>query len=243
MNLENNKPIKKSAPVPKTDDFDIDFEFKPITSGLGFHHQKTTSDVKPSVAERASMPAPQSMQTIQVRPVAPVKADMNVYQNDLSLFYGQAQQQLKEALQEKIEDRPLNVVRLATPTERVFAYVLDLVLLTSVLSLVLVMMARATDMDIIQAWNEYPNEITPLVISLFLGFYVTYFSIFEKSASSTLGKGLLGIRVVDENNQDQRFIVLVLRTVISLANFISLGLFSYFDLQNKATSSKVIRND
>jgi uncharacterized RDD family membrane protein YckC len=104
-------------------------------------------------------------------------------------------------------------------------------------------MARAADMDLLQAWTEYPHEMTPLAVTLFAGFYIGYFSIFEKSSSSTLGKGLLGIRVVNDENKDQRFIVLILRSIITLANFLSLGLFSWFDLQNKVTGSRIIRND
>jgi hypothetical protein len=70
-----------------------------------------------------------------------------------------------------------------------------------------------------------------------------YFSIFEKTSQSTLGKNLLGITVVDLDNKNQSFIMLVFRTFISLTNFVSLGLFSYFDLQNKVSNSKVVKAD
>ncbi len=240
MNLESQKPAKVSAPITQPIDELEDFDFKPITSGLGFHHPKTTSEIKPSMMERATITTAQPLRPMQVKAVKP---DMSVYQNDLSLFYGHAQKNAEAIMQEQKEDRPEKMIRTANRSERVLAYSLDLILIGSVLSIVLMMMARATGMDLMQAWTEYPNEMTPLAVTLFAGFYIGYFSIFEKSSSSTLGKGLLSIRVVDDMNQDPRFIILIMRSIITLANFASLGLFSWFDLQNKVTGIKIIRND
>lgn len=229
MNLEKMKDQKKAPPM--ADDFEIDF--KPITSGLGFHHQKTT-DVKPVVTERTiAVPTMNNL-------TAP-KKEMNVYQSDLSMFYNQASQQpAVDTLPElKVEEE--KIYRLATSTQRVFAYLMDLMLVVSLLGIVLTIMARTIHMDLMEVWTEYPNEITPLVVTLFCGFYLIYFSVFEKTVQSTLGKNLFGLRVLGLDNKPLGLIPLLFRSVISLFNFISLGLFSYFDLQNKITSAKVIR--
>ena len=229
MNLDS-QASKKTSVIP-ADMMDDDFDFKPITQGLGFHQNKTTTEIKPMHVERVATTPTQ---------VRPLKPDMNVYQNDLSLFYGQK----SETSSATEKQTPIEkVYRLAKNSHRVFAYILDLSLVLSVMGLVLTIMARAIDMDLMTAWSEYPNEITPLVVTLFCGFYIIYFSIFEKTSSSTLGKGLMGLRVVDLDNRDQRFVMLVIRAVISLLSFVSLGLFSYFDLQNKVTGSKIIRID
>lgn len=230
MNLESN-PIKKNAPMVTSTD-DIDFDFKPITSGLGFHHNKTT-EIKPAFHE-SPMPVQNS---------APItqgfrKEQAPVYQNDLSLFYNRETAVTAAPIEEvKVE----KVFRKATKTQRSLAYVLDLLLVGSVLGLVLTVMARLIDMDLIEVWTAYPNEITPLVVILFTGFYLMYFSIFEKTSSSTFGKNMLSIRVVNHKNHSPSFSVLLLRSFVSLANFISLGLFSYFDLQNKICSTRVIK--
>lgn len=234
MNTEIT-PVPKKKPVVQDDFLMDDFDFKPITSGLGFHQNKTT-EVKPITPEK---PLP-TFRTEQTQ-IQPLKPDMQVYQNDLSMFYGKAQSVpvATPELEEKIE----KVFRVAPKPQRVLAYVLDLLLVSSVLMLVLTIMSRATDMDLIEVWTMYPNEITPLVVSLFCGFYLIYFSVFEKSTSSTLGKNLLGIRVVGENNRELGFSTLIARSFITLVNFLALGLFSYFDLQNKVTSSKVIKSE
>lgn len=231
MNLEQIKNQKTNPAVIE----DLEFDFKPITSGLGFHHQKAT-EIKPVMTER----------TVTVSTLththAPLKKEMNVYQNDLSLFYGQNNPQVQEQTPEvkMVEEK---YYRLASKPQRVFAYLTDLLLVGSILGIVLTVMARTISMDLLDVWSQYPNEITPLVISLFCGFYLMYFSIFEKASQSTLGKNLFGLRVVTKDNGSLSLTALVLRSTVSLLNFISLGLFSYFDLQSKVTSSKVIRID
>jgi uncharacterized RDD family membrane protein YckC len=235
MNLDNVPSTKKnSASV----DFDLDeFDFRPITSGLGFsHQQKTTTEIKPAFAERQVV----RETPVVARPKAAPKKEMNVYQNDLSIFYGDSQQ--TAPVVPMPEPKREKVYRTASRTDRSVAYILDLGILGSVLSVMLTFMSRALGMNIMEAWAQYPNEITPLILTLFSGFYLLYFSISEKTGA-TMGKAMMNIRVVNTENRSQDFMSLVLRTLITLTNFASLGLFSYFDLQNKATSSKVIKAD
>jgi uncharacterized RDD family membrane protein YckC len=232
MNLEEVKNQKNNTQSLD----DIEFDFKPITSGLGFHHQKAT-EIKPVMTERTVTMSPLS------QPVSPMKKEMNVYQNDLSMFYNN-NQSLPQTI--AIPEIPLPVeekyYRLAGKSQRVFAYLIDLSLVLSLLGIVLTVMARTISMDLMDVWNQYPNEITPLVITLFCGFYLIYFSIFEKTGP-TLGKSLFSLRVTGMDDKSLSLITLIIRSTVSLLNFVSLGLFSYFDLQSKITSSKVIRID
>lgn len=230
MELENIQN-KKNTP-PMTDDFD--FDFKPITSGLGFHHNKP-QEVKPVFTDR-----PVIARAVPVNPPV-AKKEMNVYQNDLSLFYNQAPTMTLETPVAEMKEE--KVYRLATKPQRIFAYLSDLLFVASILALVLMVMARTISMDLVDVWSQFPHEITPLVVTLFCGFYLIYFSIFEKAGQSTLGKNLFNLKVVGEDNKALSLMGLLLRSTVSLLNFISLGLFSYFDLQNKMTNSKVIRID
>ena len=234
MNLEQ-AASKKNQIVPNDELLMDDFDFKPITSGLGFH-QPRPADIKPVFTEKTISAPIQTPATILNTP----KKEMNVYQNDLSLFYGQPAAAQRETTAPQIEEKTYHK---AGKLQRIGAYLLDMMLIMSILSLVLTMMASSIDLDLYDAWMNYPHEITPLVATLFTGFYLIYFSVFEKSSGSTLGKNLFGLRVVSSSNEPLGFIPLILRSLITLLNFFTLGLFSYFDLQNKVTSAKVIRND
>jgi uncharacterized RDD family membrane protein YckC len=226
----NTQQIKNTKTPPPVID-DLEFDFRPITPGLGFHHQNR-NEVRPQLAER-KVAASSSIPVV-------AKKEMNIYQNDLSLFYGpQAKPQAVEVstpAQKEEKSYPV-----ASRRQRIMAYFLDLIFLGSILSLVLTIMARTISLDLREAWFLYPNEMTPLVVTLFVGFYLIYFSIFEKSANSTIGKDVLGLRVVDEHNRSLSLTYLFFRAFIGLLNFVSLGLFSYFDLQNKVTGSKIIK--
>lgn len=231
MNLESNSS-KKPKVVVAIDD--IDFDFKPINSGLGFHNNKTT-EIKPAFSESQTMI--NHMATSISVPAA--RKENQIYQNELSVFYGRENPVQVPADVLKVE----KAVRRATKSQRVLAYVLDLGLVLSFVAIVLTVMSRLIHNDLMEVWADYPNEITPLVLVLFSGFYMMYFSIFEKTTQSTLGKNLLGVTVVDLDNKTQSFTMLMFRSFVSLTNFVSLGLFSYFDLQNKISNTKVVRVD
>lgn len=229
MNLEQIKSTKPA--IPLNDDFELDF--KPITSGLGFNHSRPT-EIKPVIVDRTV--AVSSFQNT----IAP-KKEMNVYQNDLSLFYGQTAAPINQDLKTTTPLPEEKTYSLAPKALRVYAYMTDLLLILSFLGIILTVMARTISMDLVEVWSLYPNEITPLVVTLFCGFYILYFSIFEKTSQSTLGKNIFGIRVLTLDNKMPSLSSLTLRSIVGLLNFITLGLFSYFDLQNKISSSKVVR--
>ena len=233
MNLQTNSNNTPNKPL--VDDLD-DFEFKPITSGLGFNQTQLTTEIKPAFVETpVQRPIPSSS---VARTSRPMNNDQMLYQSDLALFYNQDLKNTQTTIPESKKELEFS---LASKTVRSLAYLLDLMFITSVVSLVLVIMARLIDVDLLETWMNYPNEITPLVLSLFTGFYLIYFSIFEKTNQGTIGKNLFSIRVVSNENKLLGLNTLVMRSCVSLLNFVSLGLFSYFDLQNKVTNSKVVR--
>lgn len=232
MNIQSTTVKKNTPPISAVDLEMDDFDFKPITSGLGFHHPKTT-DIKPAFIETKTQ--------VTREVVRPQVRESQVYQNDLSLFYGNNQPQQISELNPEI--KPEKTFKKATRTQRVSAYILDLMLVLAFLGIILTAMARAMSMDLMTAWGQFPDEITPLAITLFCGFYLLYFSIFEKAGTSTLGKYLFHIKVTSTQNTSLNILTLVCRSFVSLLNFVSLGLFSYFELQDKVTQSKVIKAD
>jgi len=244
MNIEPSLS-KATKKVPHEDLNLDDFDFKPITSGLGFHHSKI-QEVKPVFTDK----------TIQIPIVKNLPAatthsrnETPIYENDLSLFYKNAVStneptQPKMISQDHSEKTAVETsYELASKFNRFIAYALDLFFVLSVLLIVLVTMTRTIDMDLVSLWENYPHEITPLVCVLFCGFYMIYFSIFEKSATSTIGKNMLGLGVLNADNSNPSLGMLVGRSFISLLNFLSFGLFSWFDLQGKITQTKIIRKN
>lgn len=232
MNVDSSQNTPVKAPVS---DFDLDnFDFKPITSGLGFH-QQTKTEVKPAFVETA-IPKP------VVAPKKVAAAPATLYQNDLSLFYDHQTTQAPKPVMEEEKPEKQITYKTAGRLQRSFAYVLDLAVVGSLLTLTLTAMARAMDMDLIEAWMAFPHDITPLALTLFCGFYLIYFSVMEKASGSTIGKNLMDLKVVSQVEESLGFSTLLLRSFISLLNFVSLGLFFWYDLQSKISQTRVVRS-
>ena len=236
MNLE--KQASKKSPVLSDQELDQflneSFEFKPITSGLGFHNQAKTIDVtkSPDPVNRPVMP-----QTS--RPTMSKKhMEMDPYASDLSLFYGKTETLIPVQFPETVEEV---TYKKATSSERVLSYMIDLSFVLALNSFIMTFVAWNVGMDLMDMFALYPDEILPVVVTLFCGTYLIYFSVFEKTPSSTLGKSFLNLRVVTRDQKDASWLTLLVRSFMGLANFVSLGLFSYFDLANKVTQTKVVR--
>ncbi len=217
-------------------DFDLEnFDFKPITSGLGFHQEPKVEPQEmpksnPVRRERTGTSPYQKFET----------SHESFFPSDLESFYASAS---KAQISQKMitpmkEVAPL---RSADSSTRVAAYILDLALILSAVTLTGLTMTRVLGLSLSEVANRYPNEATPLMLTLFVGYYLIYFSVFEKSETSTLGKSIFSIRVSAMENEDLTLGKLLIRSSLSLFNFVSLGLFSYYDLQSKMSRSRVVR--
>ena len=94
MNLETNSSKKPNVMLASDD---IDFDFKPITSGLGFHQNKTT-EIKPTFHESQSL----NMNSMPM-PAPMARKENQIYQNELSAFYGRETQAAEPVVASKKE--------------------------------------------------------------------------------------------------------------------------------------------
>jgi len=223
---------KNQARLSIDDQFE-DFDFKPITTGLGFHHQQKVAEVSTVVREKVPTPAFQSFEDT-------TKREASVYQNDLSLFY-QPKETTTDLAQIFSDNTDVSIVS-ASRGARCLAYGIDLLFISLVSTGLLTAMSLMAGLDPLVAMNDYAHEVTPIVTVIFFGLYFMYFSIFEMVSTSTIGKSIMSLKVIDQDGRSPRLVTLMLRTFISILNLASLGLFSYFDLQDKVTATSVVKN-
>lgn len=216
-------------------DFDLDnFDFKPITPGLGFHQEPKT------VTQDMPKAAPLRREKTVSSPYQKFESSSdNFFPSDLQSFYADTPKNLRN---ETISPAPeLITLKPARSSERVAAYALDLSFILSAVALTGLTMARVLGLSLSEIATRYPHEATPLILTLFVGFYLIYFSVFEKSESSTIGKSIFSLRVSAMEDRELSLGQLLIRSTLSLFNFVSLGLFSYYDLQSKMSQSRVTR--
>jgi uncharacterized RDD family membrane protein YckC len=227
--------VEKSKNNPSLiDDFDIDF--KPITSGLGFNHPKTTDPKSFVVEKKASLNSSLNIS---------LKNEIGFHKNEFAKFYEdiKTNELVSSSIEKPIVSNKETEIYFqdAKSSKRILAYLFDVSLVISLVSLVLVAMSRLIQVDLVSTFMLYPEELFPLAFILFVGFYLIYFSIFEKTSQSSLGKSIFSLRVVRVDQKPLSLLVLLLRSFITLLNILSLGLFSYFDLQSKISGTRVIK--
>ena len=277
--LDSDHP-KFNSIAPQELEEEFEFDFKPITSGLGFHgksqhslqseneFKKTLSNTRFSSTTLKQHP---QQSQYSIRNQAPQKLyqdsnsfshesasqnDAGQFQGDLSLFYqGQVPSpdyqsqfsQNQNSEEDKLfsstlsPDKKQHFFRPPTMLKRFFAYVADLMIITSIVASVVFFMTKFIKLNLTEAFSQYSEHFLVLMGVLFLGFYFIYFSVFEKTKQSTLGKGLFKLSVVLENDSSPTFLRLFLRTLLGLFNLFTLGLFMSFDWQDKLAGTKVIQ--
>ena len=196
----------------------VDFEFKPINQGLGFH-QKETPVTKPLSKDFEDAK----------------KADLQKqYKADLL----KRSVTLEETNQMK-QRKPITVKAeqtLATPLSRSLAFAIDLLFVISNVLLTVYVLVNMTKIDISDLMGI---DLLLLCSGLTVFYYLLYFSVFELMPWSTFGKYFFDLKVTCNNGSRLSFNESLLRSLLSIG---SLPLL-VFDWHNKLTKTKVLKNE
>ena len=240
MDTQTNSQSPRKQPNPADELFD-DFDFKPLSKGLGFHHaNKSEEAVKEAtrVMSERSAPARTAARSQhpfeQHRMAQPtVETQRDYVQNDLALFYG-----AKAEPQIVIEEERMPAPE-ATKALRLAAFIMDLIILGGLTVGTLQAVSLLTGLNI---WRDVfaldPVSVTAFVM-LFSGYFLLYFTLLEKFQGKSLGKDLIGLSL-DSKHRPEMGVIFV-RSFITLLGFLSLGLTNAVDLPGKITGTKVVR--
>lgn len=224
------------------DDFD-DFDFKPVTKGLGFHHgdkkevkkfNRTSALEKNSERRRSSV---DSQKTVNSN-------SSSISKNDLSSFYQTSTEPsttassiavsaLNQGAEAKVfaDKAPLYV--------RILAWAFDLCIVVTLLAITLAGFFILLGKDISQIKTMLTiHEFAVFGGIFFSVFYIAYFSVLDLNGS--LGKSLFGLTVVSEEGSVSLNQTLI-RSIITLGSFVLFFLPELFDLQGKVTHTRVVR--
>ncbi len=235
--MQNQTPVEASKkPLVQPDALDAfeDFDFKPLTEGLGFHHENKAQEAIKTAA-RVTAERPRNVAPLPVAPPAatsfPEKSEY--VQSDLALFYGQTKTPDLPVLPEvkRLED--------ASPALRLAAFFTDLVVVLGMVGLTVHAVAYLTGL---QLWSElFALEQLTLASSvmLFVGYFLLYFTLSEKVEGRSLGKELFNLKL--EGAETASLARVFLRSSVTLVSFLSFGLLSYVDLQRHVSGLRVVR--
>ncbi|MCK5882238.1 MAG: RDD family protein [Bacteriovoracaceae bacterium] len=219
------------------DDFD-DFDFKPVTKGLGFHH----GDKKESKKFNRTGALEKNIERRR-KPLGDDLPINSISKDNLSSFYQTSQGPSSEpsitvsALNQDIPVREVH--ESASFYIRFVSWVSDLIVVISLLAVTLCGFFILLGVG----FSQIDSMLTLSEFTIFGGvffsvFYVAYFSVLDLNGS--LGKMLFGLIVKsDEGNLSLN--QTMIRSMITLFSFVLLFFPALIDLQGKITHTKVVR--
>lgn len=228
--------------------FDDEMPFKPITSGLGFHHEKEKkldtlkarqNDLEQSLNSRAvQIKRERAIETRNFELKDSVKNQAaQKSMGDLAPFYNERQ---KNEVELNVADFSApELSKTASPLARAAAFSLDMAIVLSSLGFILLTAVLNSGLSL-EAIGERLNlgfAVANLLPLLAL-FYVFYFSFFDKTKFSTPGKRLMGARVESLEGAPMTMGQSFSRALV-LA--LSGGLLGAIDLHSKLSNTKVIK--
>jgi uncharacterized RDD family membrane protein YckC len=221
-------------------DIDIDKIFgenlkvKPLTDGLGFHHdnpkEKTASlRTKQKTLQEDLENRNKVILQKQKRPVH--RSGEKAMMGDLSAFYEESEvKKIKPVITEKeIVNRDIVHVSLA---DRFFAFFLDLFVVSFMFITIVVLSVILSPLPqniLMRGFLDYSFVIDGAVLYSLL--FIFYFSFLDKTSFSTIGKNLLGIKLMSIKGR------------VSLANTFIRATATYFGLLTLGLSSILGIND
>lgn len=254
----NEQKSKKNSIVLSFDDQE-DFEFKPLTKGLGFHHtEKKQTQVRTqtgvmnrsvsAASARKSIPTTPGLKSTPTQKLA----TPNSLPQELKAFYeSPAEAQVPALPTARVPQAQEVKVPVSSPilSEEIMsapriiqlgAWLVDVVVIA--LFVVATMSALFFMLGLeFSSWKEVllmdRNYIVPL--SLFAIYYVLYFGILDLVGG--VGKTLMGLKVVARVPGEKiSFFKTLLRSIVSLLSLGAFGLPHIVDFQGKLSDTEVV---
>lgn len=227
--------------------FNDDFQFRPASKGLGFHNPNIKQALK------ATHPQPTNISSIPLKnPIIGngtthlLNSKAKTRQPSLPRSSNLVKASLvSETLTATAEELQGLESASSAPTlyARFFSWAIDiisLVLLISLSSSFIFQLNNLTLTDPMEFFNS--DFILNLYLPMGLGFYMFYFMLFERVTGQTLGKLIMGLKVVRLNTDLpptlwQSFI----RNIFNLISFATMGLLTVYDIVNWSLGLKVVK--
>ena len=229
------------------DEFDISEDsFKPVTKGLGFHHENkkvnafksSPKEVKPTNIKSQKMPTHALLNEISNKNKTVAN---KVVPSGLEAFYGQTN--TNEMFETKVEEKvviPAKKLELASNMAQLSAWIIDVLLVSSFSIVTTILLISVSGMSFQSFLKVIPVlDLTIFSSVLFSIYYLMYFTVLELSA--TPGKIIMGIRLVRTNDKNVEVKHTFTRAIVSLLSFIALFLPMIIDFQGRLSDTKVVK--
>jgi uncharacterized RDD family membrane protein YckC len=246
-----NTDFSKNAVHINFDDFEIsENSFKPVTKGLGFHHEQkrqhsfrsAPKEIKNNTTQKSLHPLlndlatnnqkkistniPSGLEAFYGKPTEPKKSDEIKLADTTTL--------LADSEIQYIEKKNASIILTFA------AWIIDLLVVFSFSIITTTLLIWASGINFNTFLRIVPMEDT-IVFSavLFSIYYMLYFTILE--LNGTPGKTIFGLRLITINNRPISVRHTFIRSIVSLLSFVALFLPMLVDFQGRLSETKVTK--
>lgn len=232
------------------DNFD-DFEFKPLTKGLGFHHSLQEKSKIKSHLKMKSDALKSDLDTRAKKLLAPEQSTPSssftkpvTHMGDLAAFYKspgndvESIPKLKEISRENVDYRFFD----APMFLRLSAWAVDITLIFLMFLCTISSVFFIADMpfDILSKVMVSSNILISF-FGMYVALYLLYFSILDMTEHSSFGKALFKIKVISTHEDNLDFSTSFLRAVYSLASCCFMGMITMLSLSDQISKTRVVQ--
>lgn len=235
------------------DEFQISEDtFKPMTKGLGFHHDVKRPSFKPAPKEvkvfgSSKSPMTSNLSSLPSTLTTNITKTENHLPTGLEAFYGakpasktEAANLFEQSVKEEIKTGHTTLGKAAPQTTQFLAWAIDILVIASFVVLTAVLLVFASGIE----FNMYSRlisiqDLTLFGAAIFSIYYLLYFTILDLSASP--GKTIFGIRLARVDGKEVSVKHTFTRALISLLSGVALFLPMLLDFQGRLSDTKVVK--
>lgn len=231
------------------DEFQISEDtFKPMTKGLGFHHDSKRPSFKPAPKEVKSFGSSKSSVTASLAslPSSNKAVIGNHLPSGLEAFYSSAKpveessNLFERSIKEEVVKKEKKILKSAPQLEQFLAWTIDILMIASFVALTGALLVFASGIEI----SMYSRLISTQDLSIFTAaifsiYYLLYFTILD--LSSTPGKTIFSLRLARADDGEVTLRHTFTRAIVSLFSGVALFLPMLLDFQGRLSDTKVIK--
>lgn len=251
----SNQSTNNPAPFEvNLDDFNISEDsFKPMTKGLGFHHEQnrpafkaTPKEVKPFGVTAKSQPKTSSLlKPMSEKNEATASAHVPT---GLEAFYGTkgstgSQTNMLDKKMEALADKLVETktqFKTASASIQFLAWAIDVLVVASFVATTGALLVFASGIQF-EMFSRLISrqDLIAFSAAIFSIYYLLYFTILDLSASP--GKTIMGIRLLKTDNKNVSVKNTFARALVSLLSVVALFLPMLLDFQGRLSDTKVVK--
>jgi hypothetical protein len=220
-----------------------DFDFKPITDGLGFHHSlQEKKNIETNMKSQQAGLKKDMTQRVKTLQNEARHIEKPLHMGELSAFYeSETPSHITELTVEDSRDESANTqASIMAPIHyRFVAWLIDVVILFTVMFFTVAVIVLSTELPL-ETFNIFmlSDELFLSFGSIFGMFYLFYFTLLDMTKFSTIGKRIMSIRL-ESNSSRINLVQSFTKAVVSLVAIPTMGLPALLRIDNMLTSTYV----